>query len=334
MRHELQHWDEIVARLEIVADGVGETGLQPVAALKRLHDNLWWDGAAWASATRVFGLMSAVTNVDGVYEYAPGALLEPELGGAKGYIAIVKEDDRHILENIQITVPHDVWRQPTDSYSGSDMAGYRQRNLVRLLGVGESADADFRYVATAPSVAPAGRFYGGVAPSVTTAFAFEGRNAVLRDLANNRSYTVKITAVANDGADYFQLETLDGSAFPVAITTSDELYVAASLVDPAVAFSAGAVWDELQTAHTVAGSFGDGFRRMLALRQENMRVVYTAWNAARVPTAGTIYLYPDKAALDADPTGTGAGAFGTYEFAATFDSTTLEPQDYASGKLA
>lgn len=334
MRQEVQHWDDIVARLEIVAAGVGIAGLQPQVAIKRIHDNQWFDGANWASATPVNLTMAGVANADGLYEYKPGGtMMAPEDGAYKGYIAIVKETSRMIREVIHISVPYDVWRQNTDLYGDNDMAGYRQRSLVRLLGVGEGATADFRYVASAPSASPNGRFYGGVAPSSTASFAFVNRNAVLRSISANRSYTVKITAIANDGTDYFQLATLDGSPFPISIAATDELFVGTSLVDASVTFSPGAVWDQLQTAHTVAGSFGDGFRRMLALRQENMRVVYTAWNAARVPTAGTIYLYPSKAALDADPTGTGAGSFGSYSFTATFDATTLEPQNYASGKL-
>lgn len=89
--------------------------------------------------------------------------------------------------------------------------------------------------------------------------------------------------------------------------------------------------DALVSEHLGAGTLGDTVARTAALRQQNMRVVYSAHTAAGSPTDGTIYVYPDRATMLADTGGTGVGAFGSYEFDATFDG--VKPLTYTSGKL-
>lgn len=335
MRQETQNYDVVHARLEMVGAGLPLTGLSVSWALLRLHDNQWWDGAAFASGSAVYA--AATEILPGVYEGKPStaALIEPQDGAAEGYIAIVKEPNHMVLEHIQIHVPEAVWLQPVDALVDDTTAGSKLRNVGRLLGVGEGTSSAYRHEATIVSTTPQGHFYSGTAPGPTadTTTAYTGRVAVLRRSSDNRSYSVKLTGVQNDGNNYFGLTLYDGSAIPFDIDITDELFIQAAVGDASAAFSPGDVWDQLQTAHTLAGSFGDQFRRMLALRQENMRIVYTAWNAARVPTNGVIYVYPSKAAMDADSGGTGAGSFGSYQFTATFDGTTLEPQNYTSGKL-
>lgn len=64
-----------------------------------------------------------------------------------------------------------------------------------------------------------------------------------------------------------------------------------------------------------AGSLGDAMWRMLHLRQENVRVVYTGFSNS-TPTSGTVYLYGSKAAKEAD-TDPWAGALASYDFTAT-----------------
>ena len=81
-----------------------------------------------------------------------------------------------------------------------------------------------------------------------------------------------------------------------------------------------AIFDEPLSSHTTAGTFGDSLRRMLALRQHNMRVKYTSYNDAGVPTAGTIYIYPDATSVDNDSAVTGDGKIGEYSFTSEFDS--------------
>lgn len=89
--------------------------------------------------------------------------------------------------------------------------------------------------------------------------------------------------------------------------------------------------DALVSEHLGAGTLGDTVARTAALRQQNMRVVYSAHTAGGSPTDGTIYVYPDRATMLADTGGTGVGAFGSYEFDATFDG--VKPLTYTSGKL-
>ena len=96
---------------------------------------------------------------------------------------------------------------------------------------------------------------------------------------------------------------------------------------------ADAVWDEALSGHSVSGSAGDELRRTSALRQNNMRVKYTAWNTAGVPTAGTLYIYASKADADADSGITGASSIGTYTFSATFDGSNIV-QNYLATRTA
>ena len=70
----------------------------------------------------------------------------------------------------------------------------------------------------------------------------------------------------------------------------------------------------------------------MGLRQSNMRIKYTAHNAAGTPTAGTIYLYASKADAEADTNVVGASAIGQYEFTGTFDPSDLKPLTYMSTK--
>ena len=93
-----------------------------------------------------------------------------------------------------------------------------------------------------------------------------------------------------------------------------------------------AIFDEPLSSHTDPGSFGDALRRMLALRQHNMQVKYTAYNDAGVPTTGTVYIYPDATTLNNDPNVTGTGAIGSYSITSAFDAN-LKPTTYSSKML-
>ena len=108
---------------------------------------------------------------------------------------------------------------------------------------------------------------------------------------------------------------------------------ASALAADAIAEIADGVLDEPMGGHTTGGTLGDFVRRMLGLRQQNNRVVYSAWNTAGVPTAATVYIYASKSDLDADTGGAGIGAIGSYTVAATFDSS-LRPTGYTSGKVS
>jgi hypothetical protein len=90
--------------------------------------------------------------------------------------------------------------------------------------------------------------------------------------------------------------------------------------------------DEALTDHLGTGTAGESILRILGLRGHNSRVKYTAWNSAGVPSAATVWVYPNKAALDADTGSTGSGSVAEYTVTATFDSQ-LRPTVYKSGKV-
>lgn len=83
---------------------------------------------------------------------------------------------------------------------------------------------------------------------------------------------------------------------------------------------ADAVWDESSSGHVLVGSFGDGARRTLGLRQSNNRVIYDTWNANGDPSHGLVYIYDSKADLEADVS-PWLLATGKYEFDATYDGS-------------
>jgi len=72
------------------------------------------------------------------------------------------------------------------------------------------------------------------------------------------------------------------------------------------------------SSYETAGTFGNHINRILRLRQENMRVVYTTWSTHGQPTAGYVLVYASSADLttDVDPW---ALAKGRYDFTATYD---------------
>ena len=230
-----------------------------------------------------------------------------------------------------------VWNLDISAYGAGDQkfAGARLWTQGTLVGLEEGTDDSPRHLCS-DSDATTGHFYGATVPTPTgdTPKAYNGRCAVLHigTPGATRSYPCIINSVATDGTgDYFQLETEDGSGWSLPIVAAqDELVVLNRLSDQGAVTPAD-VWGEAMATYAVDGTFGNAFRRMLSIRQENMRVVYTAWNAANVPTNGTIYIYPSKSAMDADTGGTGVGSFGSYTFAADF--TDLKPTEYTSGKL-
>jgi hypothetical protein len=56
----------------------------------------------------------------------------------------------------------------------------------------------------------------------------------------------------------------------------------------------------------------EALKRMLALRQDNMNILYTAWTTDGKPTDGTVWIYDSKAAADADTVPDGTGSTGEY----------------------
>ena len=341
MRQETQSWDSLAVRLEAINAGVGVQNLTPIATLQRVSDGLWYDigGGDFTAVGPTPCPLLPVPDLLGMYEFAPLApSLQPPPASAGGYLFSVQEQTLLIYETGHITVTQDfsasaVWDFDIDTTVLAESAGSRLRNASDAVALGEGPTRDPLHISTAPAASPAGKFYTAtIAPSAGATEAYAGRRAILWIATENRSYPCVINAVANDGADYFQLEREDAGAWDLDIALADRLIVATDLHQ---SFDASAVWSEATSAYAVPGTFGEGFRRMLALRQENMRVVYTAWNAVNVPTAGVVYIYPSKAAMDADAGGTGIGSFGSYVFDATFDGTpAIKPIEYTSGKTS
>ena len=71
-------------------------------------------------------------------------------------------------------------------------------------------------------------------------------------------------------------------------------------------------------AHDTLGTFGDNIRRMLGIRQQNNRIINTAWNANGLPTTGFVLVYDSAADLNADANPWPL-ATGRYDFTATYD---------------
>lgn len=81
---------------------------------------------------------------------------------------------------------------------------------------------------------------------------------------------------------------------------------------------ANAVWDQMQADHTIAGSFGDLLRRIVALQKENYVIDQTNYNTPGLLTSGRIRLFNTKAEVAAATDGSsGEGEFATYSFTTT-----------------
>ena len=130
---------------------------------------------------------------------------------------------------------------------------------------------------------------------------------------------INAAAIATDAidADAVAADAIDASALAVS----------------AVAKIADGVLDEPMGGHAAGGTLGDFLHRTLALRQQNNRVKYTAWNSAGIPTTAVVYIYGTKSDMDADTGGVGLNATGSYTIAATFDGS-LRPTMYTSGKVS
>lgn len=151
-------------------------------------------------------------------------------------------------------------------------------------------------------------------PAVVDSAQWAGKSAVLVTAASGRRRLVKVTSVATDGAVHFVLALPDGSALPSAPAANDRLIV---LQDTRLAV--GDIFTASMAGYETAGTFGNHINRILRLRQENMRVVYTAWADNNEPTAGYVLTYASSADLDGD-TGPGwALAKGRHDFTATYN---------------
>lgn len=134
-------------------------------------------------------------------------------------------------------------------------------------------------------------------------------------------YAYSIAAADLDGADY-------AAAFPgylvrVAETTLPfvEHIRIVPMIDPAQATLANGL------------TVYDALKRLVSLRQDNVRIVYDTWLADGKPTHGMVYVYDDEATATAD-TDPFNDATGSYEWTANYDPSTFKLLDYLSVRVS
>lgn len=80
-------------------------------------------------------------------------------------------------------------------------------------------------------------------------------------------------------------------------------------------------------------SITEALKRMVSLRQDNVRVIYDTFTTDGKPTHGFVYVYDSKALLDGDTGPAYANAVGKYEYDATYD-TSLRLEEYSSTRIS
>lgn len=161
-----------------------------------------------------------------------------------------------------------------------------------------------------------GKYWSGAAWQVGTATVSMSAVTGITGL-----YEYSIAATAVDGADY-------ALAFPgyyVLITEPTTAFFDVVHVCPMVDLNQATLANTLTVY--------DALRRMVAIRQDNMNVLYDAWTADGKPTHGTVWIYNSKTAADADTVPDGTGSSGEYEWTATYDGS-LRIEGYKSTREA
>ena len=151
MRQETQHWNKILAMVEILLGGSGQTGLSPSVAIKRVSDGLWLNaaGTGWTATTPSGGSVHTMAELDatdlpGVYGYViPPAQLSYD-DGLAGYYFSVAESSTSLREYVLVTAIADaskqsgtLWTDAVGSYSGT--AGSTAEKLVEAGTSGSTA---------------------------------------------------------------------------------------------------------------------------------------------------------------------------------------------------
>jgi len=368
VRHQtLDPWDRFRVSLEIVAAGVGAPGLAPTYAVQRLSDGYWWNGVgAWVVGYIAVAMNEPdATNQPGLYDFI---ISEPNLAfsvGGEGYRVKLMEASRNVLEYVQVDqaegnpwddargdhvaggsfgegvklaadavdaaalatsavdeIADGVW---DESQAGHDSAGTLGRAVQRIYAaLMRHEGATDEHTADAAHV-PGTRFYGPNVPPTPRSDAYAGMLAVYVPSGGEQTL-VRVLGIGSDSGDlYFDIRLLDGTAISGGTGIGDNLRIL-NVQDP----SADEIMSEPMAAHTTDGTFGDYVRRMLSLRQHNVRVIYDTWNSANQPTHGYVYVYASKADLEADSAPYPL-ATGKYEVDAAFNGS-LQPTEYTSTK--
>lgn len=225
----------------------------------------------------------------------------------------------------------DTWSAHLETFLGGLVGGMLptttprvQASMAGVLSViTEAASQGFRdgtnsqwvnpFVATGGTVA---KFYytSTAGPTVLQSPIWAGKSAVLVTALTGVRCLVRVGSVSTDGAVYFALTLPDGTALPGAVAAGDRLIVLQNS-----SASVNDIMTASMAAYETAGTFGNHINRMLRLRQENMRVVYTAWSTHGQPTDGYVLLYASSSDLTTDTGPAWALAKGRYDFTATYN---------------
>ena len=229
-----------------------------------------------------------------------------------------------------------VWNRAADTFESDSNTGASMgqrfagmsRSILRWDDPAYTGQADARTTIVVGTANAAGRFYGADVPDdITENGKWSGSKVVVWEAVSKTTTACSIVALLNDGANnYLQLRRNSNGSTDIDLAVGDRLYF-----NSLAGLGISDVFDEpLYPNHAVAGTLGGSILQMLGLRQHNMQIKYTAWNAAGTPSEGTIYIYASKADVDGDPNITGNNAIGKYVFTGTFDPNTLEPLKYTS----
>lgn len=162
-------------------------------------------------------------------------------------------------------------------------------------------------------------------PAVVASASWAGKSAVWIVASTGARRLVKVVSVSTDGSVHFVLSLPDGTALPTAVAANDRLLV----LQGSTSLTTTDLFTASMSAYETAGTFGNAINRILRLRQENLRVVNTAWASNNQPTAGYVLIYASSADLTTD-TGPGwALAKGRYDFTATYNGS-LQLTEYES----
>jgi hypothetical protein len=315
MRHETPQFDQIFAHLEVVIAGVGQAGLAPVCSIQRVNDGFWLaaGGLSFAAPFATNPLVEPdAVNLPGKYEFKiPTATIDPVLG-IPGYRIKITEAVNSILEYVHaVPLRRAAWAEPRTTFPVAGTFGETTgQEILRSGTAAAGAAGSITLDAGAPALVD---FFKH---ALVVIIAGTGLNQSRRITAYSALRVASVDpnwVIAPDATSAFKIVAQGEAAV-------DE----ASLVD--------AIWDEGIAGHATDGTFGDHMRRMLSLRQSNMRVVWDTYASNGQPSHGFAYIYNSKADLDADVTPFPL-ATGKYEITAAYDGSG-RVTSYKSGKLS
>tara|TARA_R110002126_G_scaffold50022_3_gene137860 strand:+ start:512 stop:1570 length:1059 start_codon:yes stop_codon:yes gene_type:complete len=331
----------------IITAGAGQTGKTVNCVIRRRNDGLFYDnaGAFGAGVTVIAMTEEDSTNLAGLYTYQADlteTLAELNLN-ADGFDVKIEETTTSYLDYVLMqprSVPYDLlnWRWG-DQWFGTNyptgettktLAGWLWTLMQANLHVGDYTTPLPMFVTATPGTTT--KFYMAVSGPVTADSAqYAGSVAVFYDVSTDIQYPCRIVAIANDGADYFSLTQLDGTALAAAPASGDFLIALARNEAPTSADVVDGIFEASMAAYSTSGSFGDDFNRMLRLRQSNHRIINTAFDVSGQATVGYLLTYDSKADADAD-TDPWALATGRYDFTASYTDGLMD--DYKSVKTS